>query len=493
MTTNEKVVTAVMEFANLINGEWRPPRTGKTFQTFNPADYEVPVATYPLAEKDEAEQAFAAAEAALPAWKKMPAPKRGEILYRAAEILTARADRLAREMTTEEGKTLPEAKGEVMRAINIFRYFGGEAARLSGETVPSERPGVFCFTIRKPRGVVSLITPWNFPIAIPAWKLAPALICGNTVVMKPASLAPSCTFRLAEALVEAGLPNGVLNVVTGPGSIIGDTFLSHPSIRALSFTGSCEIGNHIYQTVAPRKVPAQLEMGGKNPTIILNDADLELAVNTVVNAAFASTGQKCTATSRAIVEADVYEEFLERLVAKTKTLKVGNGLEDGVFMGPCVDKSQYETDLRYIEIGKREGARVVAGGHTLTEGALARGYFVAPTIFADVQPDSTLAQEEIFGPVLAVLPAADLEEALRIANNVRFGLSASILTRDLSKTFRYIHEIEAGLITVNLPSAGVEYQLPFGGTKESSSGYREQGSVAIDFYSELATVYLKYL
>ena len=492
MRTKANLATATMEFSNLIDGRWQPPRSGKTFQTFNPADYEAAVGSYPLAEKDEAEKAFAAAEAALPAWKKMPAPKRGEILYRAAEILASRADQLAREMTIEEGKTVPEAKGEVLRAINIFRYFGGESARLTGETVPSEREGVFCLTLRKPRGVVSLITPWNFPIAIPAWKLAPALACGNTVVMKPSSLAPSCTFRLAEALVEAGLPKGVLNVVTGSSRVIGDTFTSHPSIRALSFTGSCEVGNHIYQAVAPRKIPAQLEMGGKNPTIVLNDCDLDLAVNTVVNAAFASTGQKCTATSRAIVEAGIYEEFLNRLVAKTKALKVGNGLEDGVFMGPCVDKSQYETVLRYIDIGKREGARLVAGGHALKDGALARGYFVAPTIFADVRPESTLAQEEIFGPVLAVLRAADFEEALRIANNVKFGLSASILTRDLSKTFRYIHEIEAGLITVNLPTAGVEYQLPFGGTKKSSSGYREQGSVAIDFYSELATVYLKY-
>lgn len=492
MAVNEKVAAATLEFSNLINGEWKPPRSGKTFQTFNPADHETAVGTYPMAEKDEAEAAFAAAEAALPAWKKTPAPKRGDILYRAAEILTGRANDLAREMTIEEGKTLPEAKGEVGRAINIFRYFGGEAARLTGETVPSEREGVFCFTIRKPRGVVSLITPWNFPIAIPAWKMAPALICGNTLVVKPSSLAPSCTFRLAEALVEAGLPKGVLNVVTGSSRVIGDTFVSHPSLRAISFTGSCEVGDHIYNSVAPRKLPAQLEMGGKNPTIVMKDADLDMAVNTVVNAAFASTGQKCTATSRAIVEAGVYEDFLNRLVAKTKSLKVGNGLEEGVFMGPCVDKSQYDTVLRYIDIGKREGARLVAGGHALTEGALAKGYFVEPTIFTDVQPESKLAQEEIFGPVLAVLPAANLDQALQLANNVKFGLSASILTRDISQTFRYINEIEAGLITVNLPSAGVEYQLPFGGTKGSSSGYREQGSVAIDFYSELSTVYLKY-
>ena len=480
-----------MSFRNLINGEWVEPRPGKSFQTHNPADTEKIVGTYPLADRAQAESAFEASRTAFPAWSKMPAPKRGEILFRAAEILTSKADQLAREMTTEEGKTLPEAKGEVARAINIFRYFGGEAARLAGETLPSEREGVFCFTVRKPRGVVSLITPWNFPIAIPAWKMAPALVCGNTVVIKPSSLAPSCTFRLAEALVEAGLPKGVLNVLTGSSREIGCTLVEHSSIRAVSFTGSCEVGNHIYQTLSPRKVPAQLEMGGKNPTIVLKDADLELAVNTVINAAFASTGQKCTATSRAIVEDGIYQEFIEQITWKTPRLKVGNGLDEGVFMGPCVDQSQMDTVLRYIELGKKEGLKLVTGGHQLSGGVLGRGYFVAPTIFADVPADSALAQEEIFGPVLAVMRAKDFEDAMRLANGVRFGLSASIITSSLNSTFRYIREIEAGLITVNLPSAGVEYQLPFGGVKDSSTGYREQGSVAIDFYSELATVYLK--
>jgi aldehyde dehydrogenase (NAD+) len=480
-----------LEFKNLINGEWSPATGGKTFQTHNPADFAQVVGTYPSAPKADAERAFAAAEAAFPAWRNMPAPKRGEILFRAAELLAARADQLAKEMTMEEGKTLPEAKGEVMRAINIFRYFGGEGARLAGETIPSERDGVFCFTIRKPRGVVSLITPWNFPIAIPAWKLGPALICGNTVVIKPAALAPSCTFRLAEALVEAGLPKGVLNVVAGSSREIGDTFVNHPSMRAISFTGSCGVGDHIYTAVAPRKLPAQLEMGGKNPTIVLKDADLEYAVDTVMNAAFASTGQKCTATSRAIVEAGIYDQFVARIVEKTKALKVGDGMEAGIYMGPCVDEAQMKTVLDYVEKGKSEGGKLLTGGNRL-EGALAKGYFVAPTIFADVPPDATIAQEEIFGPVLAIIRAADYDDAMRIANKVRFGLSASILTKDLSAAFKYIHEIEAGLITVNLPSAGVEYQLPFGGVKDSSSGFREQGSVAIDFYSELSTIYMKY-
>jgi aldehyde dehydrogenase (NAD+) len=480
-----------LEFKNLINGEWIAATGGKTFQSHNPADFATAVGTYPASVRADAERAFAAAEAAFPAWRNMPAPKRGEILYKAAELLSSRIDQLAKEMTIEEGKTFPEAKGEVMRAINIFRYFGGEGARFNGETVPSERDGVFCFTIRKPRGVVSLITPWNFPIAIPAWKMAPALICGNTVVIKPAALAPSCTFRLAEALVEAGLPKGVLNVVTGSSREIGDTFVNHPSMRAISFTGSCGVGDHIYNTVAPRKLPAQLEMGGKNPTIVLRDADIDYAVDTVTNAAFASTGQKCTATSRAIIEAAIYDEFVAKLVAKTKSLKIGDGMEAGVYMGPCADEAQLNTVLSYIEKGKNE-AKLLAGGNRLTEGALAKGYFVAPTIFGDVSPDATIAQEEIFGPVLALIRANDYNDAMRIANKVRFGLSASILTKDLSAAFKYIHDIEAGLITVNLPSAGVEYQLPFGGVKDSSSGFREQGSVAINFYSELSTIYMKY-
>jgi aldehyde dehydrogenase (NAD+) len=480
-----------IEFNNLINGEWIPATGGKTFHTHNPADFATVVGTYPSSVKADAERAFAAAEAALPAWRNMPAPKRGEILFKTAEILASRIDLLAREMTVEEGKTLPEARGEVMRAINIFRFFGGEGARLTGETVPSERDGVFCFTIRKPRGVVSLITPWNFPIAIPAWKMAPALICGNTVVIKPAALAPSCTFQLAKALVEAGLPAGVLNVVIGSSKEIGGTLVNHPAMRAISFTGSCEVGDYIYNTVAPRKIPAQLEMGGKNPTIVLKDADIDYAVDTVMNAAFASTGQKCTATSRAIIEAPIYDEFVAKLVAKTAAMKVGNGLEAGVYMGPSVDESQFATVLDYIEKGKKAGCKLLTGGERL-QGELAKGYFVAPTIFGDVPPDATIAQEEIFGPVLALIRAADYDDAIRLANKVRFGLSASILTRDLSSAFKYIHEIEAGLITVNLPSAGVEYQLPFGGVKDSSSGYREQGSVAINFYSELATIYMKY-
>ncbi len=479
-------------FGNFIAGEWTRTLSGKTFKSMNPANTDEVVALYQASVLEDVQEAFSAASRAQPAWASTPAPLRGTVLLKAAELLDRRVEGVAKEMTREEGKTLPEAKGEVARAVNIFRFFGGEGARLCGETVPSERPGVFAFTFRKPLGVVSLLTPWNFPIAIPAWKMAPALVAGNSLVIKPASLAPLCTVRLVECLSEAGLPKGVLNLVTGSGSALGDELIENLAVRAISFTGSCQVGRSIQRKTTSKGIKAQLEMGGKNPTIVLKDADLSKAADIVVNAAFFSTGQKCTATSRAIIEEPVYEELLKLLAEKACQLKVGNGLEPGIEMGPCVDENQMNTVLNYIEVGRKEGARLVCGGSRLSGPAYDKGYFVEPTIFTEVRPEMRIAQEEIFGPVLAVLPARDFEEALQIANNVELGLSASLLTQQLDKVFAYINRIEAGLIIVNLPSAGVEYQLPFGGTKNSSSGFREQGSVAIDFYSELRTVYLKH-
>jgi alpha-ketoglutaric semialdehyde dehydrogenase len=479
-------------FGNFINGEWVNTTSGKTFASFNPANADEVVARYQASTAEDVRRAFEAAAKAQPGWAAIPAPNRGTILLRAAEALEKRADEVAAEMTREEGKTLPEAKGEVGRAVNIFRYFGGEGARLTGETVPSERDGVFAYTFRKPLGVVSLLTPWNFPIAIPAWKMAPALVSGNGVVIKPASVAPLCTVRLVESLHAAGLPKGVLNMVTGSGSAIGDEMSSNAAVKALSFTGSCEVGNGIQQKTVHKGIKTQLEMGGKNPTIVLRDADLQRATDIVINGAFFSTGQKCTATSRAIVEETIFSDFVNLLVEKAKKLRVGNGMEKGIEMGPCVDESQMRTVLRYIELGKKEGANLLCGGKRLTGPEHDKGYFVEPTIFTGVTPEMAIAQEEIFGPVLVVLPAKDFESAIQIANNVKFGLSASLLTNQLNKVFDYINKIEAGLIIVNLPSAGVEYQLPFGGTKASSTGFREQGSVAIDFYTEIRTVYLKY-
>ncbi len=479
-------------FNNYIGGKWVASVSGKTFDNINPANTDEKIGAFQASTREDVDKACDAAVGARAQWAATPAPNRGEYLYKAAELLEARLGQLGEEMTREEGKTLPEAKGEVKRAINIFRYFGGEGARQPGWTIPSERPGVFAYTLKKPLGMVGLITPWNFPSAIPAWKLAPALVAGNTVVLKPASLAPLSSLRLVEALHEVGVPAGVVNYVTGAGGTVGAPLLEHPALKAVSFTGSCEVGNGLYQKVAQRKVRCQVEMGGKNPTIVLRDADLDAAVDIVLNGAFFSTGQKCTACSRAIVEKAIYKPFVEKLVAKTKKLKVGNGLEPGVEIGPAVDKSQLDTDLKYIEIGTREGAKLLCGGNRLTGGAYDKGFFVEPTIFDGVTAEMRIAQEEIFGPVVALMEAADFDDAMRLANSVRFGLSASIVTNNANAIQRFTNQIEAGLITVNLPTAGVEYQLPFGGTKESSFGMREQGPSALDFYTETRTVYFKY-
>jgi aldehyde dehydrogenase (NAD+) len=479
-------------FQNYIDGKWVDCKSKKTFANINPANTKEVVCQHQASGPEDVAAACAAAQSAQKGWSALPAPRRGEYLFKAAEFLDARLDRLAEDMTREEGKTLPEAKGEVKRAINIFRYFGGEGARQFSYQIPSERESVFCYTVRKPLGVVALITPWNFPSAIPAWKMAPALVAGNTVVIKPASQAPLSALRLVEALHEAGLPHGVLNYVSGSGSSVGSPLVENAAIRAISFTGSCEVGGGVYEKATQRKIRVQLEMGGKNPTIVLRDADLDYAADILVNGAFFSTGQKCTATSRAIIEKAVYDQLLEKLVAKTRQLKVGNGLETGVQIGPAIDDKQLETDLKYIEIAKQEGAKLICGGNRLTGGPYDQGYFLEPAIFTGVTPEMRIAQEEVFGPVLAIMVANDFDDAMRLANCARFGLSAAIVTRDLTRVHQFVNQIEAGLITVNLPTAGVEYQLPFGGTKESSFGMREQGPQAIDFYTETRTVYLKY-
>ena len=479
-------------YRNYIAGQWMESKSGKTFPNTNPANTTEIVGHFQASGAEDMQAACEAAAKAQPAWSTAPAPRRGEYLFKAAELLESRLAKISEEMTREEGKTLPEAKGEVKRAINILRYFGGEGARQFSYQIPSERDNVFCYTLRKPLGVVALITPWNFPSAIPAWKMAPALVAGNTVVIKPASLAPLSAYRIVEALHEAGIPAGVVNYVTGAGGAVGNTLVEHPAVRAVSFTGSCEVGNALYEKVTRRKVRVQLEMGGKNPTVVLKDADLDYAADVLVNGAFFSTGQKCTACSRAIIEKSIYEPLLEKLIAKTRKLKVGNGLEPGVDIGPAVDAAQLETDLKYIEIAKDEGAKLVCGGKRLTGGIYDLGYFVEPTLFTGVTPEMRIAQEEVFGPVLGLMVADDFEDAMRLANGVKFGLSASIVSRDLTRVHQFINRIEAGLITVNLPTAGVEYQLPFGGTKESSFGMREQGPAALDFYTETRTVYMKY-
>jgi acyl-CoA reductase-like NAD-dependent aldehyde dehydrogenase len=476
-------------FPNYINGEWV---SGPTFENRNPANTDEVVGLMVKGSAADVEAAAEAAQAAFQGWASMPAPARGNLLYKVADILDRKFDSIAADMTREEGKTLPEAKGEVRRSINIFRYFAGEGSRMPGMIVPSERDRVHMFALRKPIGVVGLVTPWNFPSAIPAWKLAPALIAGNTVIIKPASVAPLSAWRIVEACHEAGIPKGVVNFVAGSGGVIGDALVNAKPLKAISFTGSCEVGNHLHEQASKRRLRIQLEMGGKNPTIVLNDADFNTAVENTVNAAFFSTGQKCTATSRVIVEEGIYKKFIDGMVERTRKLKVGNGMEPGVDIGPAVDESQLKTNLKYIDIGQKEGGKPKVGGSRLSGAAYDKGYFVEPTIFADVEEKMTLAQEEVFGPVLAVMPAKNLDHALEIANNIPFGLSASIQTSNLSRAFDFIYKMEAGLLTVNLPSAGVEYQLPFGGTKDSSFGPKEQGPAALEFYSDYKTVYLKY-
>ena len=476
-------------FRNYIDGEWVE---GPTFENRNPANTDEIVGLFVKGSAADVHRAADAAQAAFAGWSNMPAPARGALLFKVADILEKKFDQLGAEMCREEGKTLPEAKGEVRRAINIFRYFGSEGSRLPGHLVPSERDRVHMFSIRKAIGVIGLINPWNFPIAIPAWKLAPALVCGNTVILKPASVSPLSSWRIVEACHEAGIPKGVVNYIAGSGSEIGKALMTAKHLKAVSFTGSCEIGDWLHAEASKRKLRIQLEMGGKNPTIVLADADFKSAVENVCNAAFFSTGQKCTATSRAIVEESIYDKFVDALAERTAKLKVGNGMEPGIDIGPAVDQGQLDTDLKYIEIGKQEGARLVLGGNRLTGGAYDKGYFIEPTIFADVTENMRLAQEEVFGPVLAVMKAKDFTDAMRIANNIPFGLSASVQTTNLSRVFEFVYGCEAGLLTINLPSAGVEYQLPFGGTKDSSFGPKEQGPAAMDFYSDYKTVYLKY-
>jgi aldehyde dehydrogenase (NAD+) len=477
---------------NLVDGEWRPARAAATFPDVNPADTRDVVGLLQDSGKEDVDAAVAAAARALPGWSSTPAPLRGRHLLRAAQELEKRLAEFADLLSREEGKTIGEAKGEVTRAVRLLEYFGAEGARLNGDVIPSERERIFMFTTRQPVGVVALVTPWNFPIAIPAWKLAPALVCGNTVVFKPASQAPLTALRLVELLQGTGLPKGVLNLVTGSGSKVGSPLVAHPGVRAISFTGSDTTGRSIAETAAQRLAKVQLEMGGKNPTIVLKDADLDNAVECTLNAAFYSTGQRCTATSRAIVEKPVAGEFLERLVDKTRALRIGDPRDPQTQMGPAIDKGQLETTLRYIELGRAEGAKVVYGGERLADGPLAHGHFVRPAIMTGVAPEARLAQEEVFGPLLAVMEADDFDHAVRVANQVRFGLSASICTRDLTRALEYVHRAEAGLIMVNLPSAGIEYQIPFGGLKDSSAGPREQGPAAVQFYTETKTVYVKY-
>ena len=477
-------------FKNFIAGKWVESNTGNTYQITNPARKSVVLGSFQSSNKIDAERAVVAAEDALRAWADTPAPSRASVLFKALEIMGKRSDEIAQSITDEEGKPILDAKGEVRRAMNIIEYAAGEGRRMFGYTTPSELPNTMAYTTRRPLGVVAIIPQWNFPLAIPAWKLAPALICGNTVVFKPASSTPMTAVKLIEVFEEAGLPPGVLNMVTGSGSSVGNVFVENPSVKGITFTGSTEIGTQVYSEGAARLKKVQCEMGGKNAVILLADADLDKALGGIVQGAFGSTGQRCTATSRVIVEDAIYDEFMDGLIERTRNLKIGDGSDPDVDVSPLASKSQYEAVTEYIEIGSSEGATIAYGGNSLSGGIFDEGYYVEPTVFTGVSTSMRIAQEEIFGPVLTIFKAKDLIEAIDISNNVKFGLSSSVYTNDLTNAFHYVNTAEVGMVHINCPTLGGEVHLPFGGLKSSGVGHREQGVEAVEFFSEVVTVYI---
>jgi len=483
--------TTAPQYRNYINGEWKDAASGNTVASLNPANRHDVVGIVPNSGREDLDAAVAAANAAAKAWSRMAGPARGQLLYKAANILESRLDDIAATMTREMGKTFGEAKGETARGVALLRYYAGEGSRKIGDVIPASDASGLMFTIRVPLGVVGVITPWNFPVAIPMWKIAPALAYGNTVVWKPATETAVTAAKLAEVFHEAGFPPGVVNLVIGSGSVVGQGIAEHPGIHGISFTGSNPVGKRISQAALARGAKYQLEMGGKNPVIVARDADLDLAVNATISGAFRSTGQKCTATSRVIVEKDIYPAFREKLLEKTRTLRIGDGLDESTWLGPCASESQMETVLSYIKKGVEEGATLLCGGRRLTEGRLADGFFVEPTVFENVTPDMAIFREEIFGPVIALVQAENLEEAIRLANDSEYGLSASIFTRDIGNVLAFIRDMDAGLVRVNEETAGVELQAPFGGMKQSSSHSREQGTAAIEFYTSVKTVFIK--
>ena len=479
-------------FGNYIDGEWTPAASGRTFENRNPADTTELVGRFADSGPEDVERAVAAARAAFPRWKALPAPKRGEILYRAAEILVKQKEDHSRDMTREMGKVLDETRGDVQEAIDMTYYMAGEGRRQFGQTTPSEMPDKFQMSVRQPVGVAGLITPWNFPMAIPSWKMMPALILGNTVVIKPATDTPLSVVNLLRVLEQAGLPKGVVNMVTGSGSKVGSPLMSHQDVHIVSFTGSTEVGRKVSEACAPGFKHCHLEMGGKNVIMVMDDARLDLAVEGALWGGFGTTGQRCTAASRVVVHEKVYAEFLERFVAGAKGLRVGNGLDPKTQMGPCVNASQLETVEKYVGIGRADGARLAAGGHRLATGAHAKGFFHEPTIFADCAPGMRVAREEIFGPVVSVLPVRSLEEAIEVGNSVEYGLSASIYTQDVNKAFTAMREMYTGIFYVNAPTIGAETHLPFGGTKGTGNGHREACVQALEVFGEWKSIYVDF-
>jgi alpha-ketoglutaric semialdehyde dehydrogenase len=479
-------------FKNFINGEWVAPSGGKTYLNHNPANTAEVIGEFPLSSQDDVDAAVAAAREAYRSWRLVPAPKRGEILFRAAELLVKRKEEFSREMTREMGKVLAETRGDVQEAIDMTYYMAGEGRRLFGQTTPSELPNKFAMSVRQPIGVCGMITPWNFPMAIPSWKMMPALVCGNTVVLKPGEDTPLSSYHLIETLVEAGLPRGVVNLVSGDGPGAGGPLAKHKDAPVISFTGSTSTGRVIAETCAPDFKHYSLEMGGKNIILVLEDANLDLAVDGAIWGGFGTTGQRCTAASRVGVHKSIYKEFVTRFVERAEKLKVGNGLDAAVDMGPVINEQQLQTVMNYVEIGKKENAKLLTGGHRLQQGDYAKGWFHEPTVFGDCDPKMRIAQEEIFGPVVSMIPIDGLEQGIEVANGVPYGLSASVYTRNVNAGFAALRDLYTGIVYINAPTIGAETHLPFGGTKQTGNGHREAAVAAIDFFSEWKSVYIDY-
>jgi len=478
-------------YKNLVAGEWVDARTGEVLRDINPADTTEVVALFPLMGTDDAQRAVDAAATAFPTWKGLTPVARGAILRRAAELIRERAGVIARDLTREMGKTLKEAQGEVARTAYFFEYYGAYGRLPIGDHLPDERDGVFTFTVREPLGVVVVIAPWNDPALTPARKIAPALIAGNTVVLKPATLTPLSAWHLIRALHDAGMPRGVVNMVTGPARILGEVLATHPAVRGITFTGSTAVGLDLQAKVAGRNMRVQTEMGGKNALVVLSDANPKLAAELAASAGFGQSGQRCTATSRVVVQSSVRDAFVEELVRAAKGIRVGPGLEETTTMGPVVDKSQLETVLHAVEAGRREGARVDYGGDRLHGNGYDRGYFVPPTILTQVAPQMQVAQEEIFGPVVAVMTAGDVDEAIAIVNGTRYGLSAGIVTRNLAAAHAFARGVETGCVAVNLPTVGWDVHVPFGGFKDSGSAFKEHGHEGLQFYTRVKSVAMR--
>jgi len=478
-------------YQNYIGGEWVDAASGETFESHNPATGEL-IGVFPKSGPEDVDRAVEAAKAAYERWRLVPAPKRAEILFRVGQRFIDRKDELTELMVEEMGKVRAEAGGDVQEAIDMTYYMAGEGRRLFGQTTPSEMPDKFQMSIRQPIGIVGAITPWNFPIAIPSWKIAPALVCGDTVVFKPATDTPALGERFVEIFEEAGLPPGVLNIVHGGGGTVGEGLVKHPGVPLISLTGSREVGIKTAQNGAELLKHVHLELGGKNAIIVMDDADLDLAVDGIVWSAFGTSGQRCTAASRVIATGKVYESLQTKLVERAEDLTLGNGLDEDVEIGPVINKAALEKIHSYTEIGKEEGAKLLTGGEIATENGLDKGHFYRPTIFADVEPGMRIAQEEIFGPTTAIIPATDVDEAIKIANGIEYGLSSSIFTRDVNKAFHAIRDLNAGITYVNAGTIGAEVHLPFGGTKQTGNGHREAGQAALDFYTEWKSVYIDY-